>query len=213
LYSAGGPDFQTARFAWQGECYAIPVFESISRPENPASLRREQSGPVEKVLARLSRSFAAADRPPRLSGAAAPVRYGERGYGFGRRDCRYKTNPPYPPLSGGYKKAISPRRRVEGVLLLLTPLRVTPRRERYLQNHHTPNEAFFNNPEEEAFAAPPTPSKHPHTKKGTALPLVYRIAGRGGQSLFLVCHLRRKWRIRKAGVAHCSRSRLEDSNS
>ena len=32
-----------------------------------------------------------------------------------------KTNPPYPPLSGGYKKAMRPRR-VEGVLLFLAPL-------------------------------------------------------------------------------------------
>ena len=32
-----------------------------------------------------------------------------------------KTNPPYPPLSGGYKKAMRPRR-AEGALLFLTPL-------------------------------------------------------------------------------------------
>ena len=33
----------------------------------------------------------------------------------------HKGNPPYPPLSGGYKKAMRPRR-AEGVLLFLTPL-------------------------------------------------------------------------------------------
>ena len=32
-----------------------------------------------------------------------------------------KTNPPYPPLTGGYKKAMRPRR-AEGVLLFLAPL-------------------------------------------------------------------------------------------
>ena len=36
-------------------------------------------------------------------------------------NSRLKTNPPYPPLSGGYKKAMRPRR-AEGVLLFLAPL-------------------------------------------------------------------------------------------
>ena len=38
-----------------------------------------------------------------------------------RGEGRPKSNPPYPPLSGGYKKAMRPRR-AEGVLLFLAPL-------------------------------------------------------------------------------------------
>ena len=33
----------------------------------------------------------------------------------------YKGNPPYPPLTGGYKKAMRPRR-AEEALLFLAPL-------------------------------------------------------------------------------------------
>ena len=59
----------------------------------------------------------------------------------------WKSNPPYPPLSGGYKKAMRPRR-VEGALLFLAPLTRGGRGGCFSRQGEDEQGGFFNKPSE-----------------------------------------------------------------
>ena len=57
----------------------------------------------------------------RGANAIDPDKGGSEGIMLQSPSSGLKNNPPYPPLTGGYKKAMCSRR-AEGVLLFLTPL-------------------------------------------------------------------------------------------